>query len=268
MSDFPSLYLLPIIAASTLRHRRGALLVAGVSAVFYLGIVLSQYTTLDTFPHWAVTADVGAAGAAVRAVRARHQPVRIRRPRDRSPARWPSGCALPGGAWSRPRKPSKTCVRSTSTSSTAWSAAWSPPTPTAGFSPSTARRRPSPACTWDRPSAATPLGSLGLPPHFVNRLSTLGRAAQPARRLRGADRGRPRHRARRHRGAAVVSRRPYRLPVHLPGRHRRQAPRARGSACASDCRRWARWPPASPTRSATRWRRCRARSRCCAPNCR
>ena len=59
MSDFPSLYLLPIIAASTLRHRPGALLVAGVSAVFYLGIVLSQYTTLDTFPHWAVTADSG-----------------------------------------------------------------------------------------------------------------------------------------------------------------------------------------------------------------
>ena len=32
MSDFSSLYLLPILAASTLRHRRGALQVAGVSA--------------------------------------------------------------------------------------------------------------------------------------------------------------------------------------------------------------------------------------------
>ena len=59
MSDFSSLYLLPIIAASTLRHRRGALQVAGVSAVLYLGIVLSQYTTLETFPHWAVTAESG-----------------------------------------------------------------------------------------------------------------------------------------------------------------------------------------------------------------
>jgi two-component system sensor histidine kinase PilS (NtrC family) len=59
MSDFPSLYLLPIIAASTLRHRPGALLVAGVSGVLYLGIVLSQYTTLETFPHWAVTAASG-----------------------------------------------------------------------------------------------------------------------------------------------------------------------------------------------------------------
>ena len=51
MSDFPSLYLLPILAASTLRRRRGALQVAGVSAVLYLGIVTSQYTTLETFPH-------------------------------------------------------------------------------------------------------------------------------------------------------------------------------------------------------------------------
>ena len=57
MSDFPSLYLLPILAASTLRQRRGALQVAAVSAVLYLGIVMSQYTTLDTFPHWNVTAD-------------------------------------------------------------------------------------------------------------------------------------------------------------------------------------------------------------------
>jgi two-component system sensor histidine kinase PilS (NtrC family) len=58
-SDFPSLYLLPIIAASTLRQRRGALQVAGVSATLYLSIVLSQYTTLETFPQWAVTPDSG-----------------------------------------------------------------------------------------------------------------------------------------------------------------------------------------------------------------
>ena len=53
-SDFSSLYLLPILAASTLRHRRGALQVAAVSAMLYLVLVLSQYTTLQTFPHWTV----------------------------------------------------------------------------------------------------------------------------------------------------------------------------------------------------------------------
>src|SRR6185503_13555198 len=58
-SDFSSLYLLPILAASTLRHRRGALQVAAVSAALYLGVVLRQYTTLDTFPHWTVTVDSG-----------------------------------------------------------------------------------------------------------------------------------------------------------------------------------------------------------------
>ena len=56
-SDFSSLYLLPILAASTLRGRRGALQVASVSAVLYLAIVLSQYTTLETFPSWRVSAD-------------------------------------------------------------------------------------------------------------------------------------------------------------------------------------------------------------------
>jgi two-component system sensor histidine kinase PilS (NtrC family) len=56
-SDFSSLYLLPILAASTLRGRRGALQVASVSAVFYLAIVMGEYTTLQTFPHWSVTVD-------------------------------------------------------------------------------------------------------------------------------------------------------------------------------------------------------------------
>jgi hypothetical protein len=49
MSDFPSLYLLPIIAASTLRHRPGALLGGGCERGVLPGIVLSQYTTLDIF---------------------------------------------------------------------------------------------------------------------------------------------------------------------------------------------------------------------------
>jgi two-component system sensor histidine kinase PilS (NtrC family) len=42
-SYFSSLYLLPIIAASTIRFRRGALQVATLSAVLYLGIVAVQY---------------------------------------------------------------------------------------------------------------------------------------------------------------------------------------------------------------------------------
>jgi two-component system sensor histidine kinase PilS (NtrC family) len=42
-SYFSSLYLLPIIAASTFRFRRGALQVATLSAVLYLGLVAAQY---------------------------------------------------------------------------------------------------------------------------------------------------------------------------------------------------------------------------------
>jgi len=43
-SYFSSLYLLPIIAASTIRFRRGALQVAVLSAVLYLALVSVQYT--------------------------------------------------------------------------------------------------------------------------------------------------------------------------------------------------------------------------------
>jgi two-component system, NtrC family, sensor histidine kinase PilS len=46
-SYFSSLYLLPIIAASTLRFRRGALQVAALSAVLYLAIVAAQYVDMD-----------------------------------------------------------------------------------------------------------------------------------------------------------------------------------------------------------------------------
>ena len=42
-SYFSSLYLLPIIAASTVRFRRGALQVATLSAVLYLALVTAQY---------------------------------------------------------------------------------------------------------------------------------------------------------------------------------------------------------------------------------
>jgi two-component system sensor histidine kinase PilS (NtrC family) len=46
-SYFSSLYLLPIIAASVFRFRRGALQVATLSAVLYLGLVAAQYLNVD-----------------------------------------------------------------------------------------------------------------------------------------------------------------------------------------------------------------------------
>jgi two-component system sensor histidine kinase PilS (NtrC family) len=42
-SIFSSLYVLPIVAGSTVQFRRGGLLVATLSAVFYMGLVLAQY---------------------------------------------------------------------------------------------------------------------------------------------------------------------------------------------------------------------------------
>jgi two-component system sensor histidine kinase PilS (NtrC family) len=50
LSYFSSLYFLPIIAASTIRFRRGALQVATFSALLYLGIVMAQY--IDVMPYW------------------------------------------------------------------------------------------------------------------------------------------------------------------------------------------------------------------------
>ena len=42
-SLFPSLYVLPILGAATVQFRRGALLVATLSALIYVGVVLTQY---------------------------------------------------------------------------------------------------------------------------------------------------------------------------------------------------------------------------------
>jgi two-component system, NtrC family, sensor histidine kinase PilS len=50
VSYFSSLYFLPIIAASTVRFRRGALQVATLSALLYLGLVMAQY--VDMVPYW------------------------------------------------------------------------------------------------------------------------------------------------------------------------------------------------------------------------
>jgi two-component system sensor histidine kinase PilS (NtrC family) len=51
-SAFSSLYVLPIVAASTVRFRRGGLLVATLSALMYVGLVLGQYWSLlyDPYP--------------------------------------------------------------------------------------------------------------------------------------------------------------------------------------------------------------------------
>ena len=50
VSYFSSLYVLPIIAASTVRLRRGALQVAGLTVLLYLGLVVAQYA--GAFPAW------------------------------------------------------------------------------------------------------------------------------------------------------------------------------------------------------------------------
>ena len=50
VSYFSSLYFLPIIAASTIRFRRGALQVAALSVLLYLALVSAQY--LDVSPYW------------------------------------------------------------------------------------------------------------------------------------------------------------------------------------------------------------------------
>jgi two-component system sensor histidine kinase PilS (NtrC family) len=50
VSFFSSLFVLPIIAASTIRFRRGALQVAGLSALLYVVLVAVQY--LGALPYW------------------------------------------------------------------------------------------------------------------------------------------------------------------------------------------------------------------------
>ena len=50
-SYFTSLYVLPIVAASTVQFRRGALMVAVLSTVLYCGLVLAQYLTASGLLH-------------------------------------------------------------------------------------------------------------------------------------------------------------------------------------------------------------------------
>ena len=44
-SYFSSLYVLPIVAASTVQFRRGGLMIAALSAILYAGLVVAQYLT-------------------------------------------------------------------------------------------------------------------------------------------------------------------------------------------------------------------------------
>jgi two-component system sensor histidine kinase PilS (NtrC family) len=48
-SYFVSLYVLPIVAASTVQFRRGGLMVATLSAILYTGLVVAQYLTASGF---------------------------------------------------------------------------------------------------------------------------------------------------------------------------------------------------------------------------
>src|SRR2546428_7847526 len=48
-SYFSSLYVLPIVAASTIQFRRGGLMVAALSAILYSGLVAAPYLTASGF---------------------------------------------------------------------------------------------------------------------------------------------------------------------------------------------------------------------------
>jgi two-component system sensor histidine kinase PilS (NtrC family) len=48
-SYFSSLYVLPIVAASTVQFRRGGLMIATLSAILYIGLVVAQYLTASGF---------------------------------------------------------------------------------------------------------------------------------------------------------------------------------------------------------------------------
>jgi two-component system sensor histidine kinase PilS (NtrC family) len=51
-SYFISLYVLPILAASTVQFRRGGLMVATLAAILYVGLVAAQYLTAAGFIHY------------------------------------------------------------------------------------------------------------------------------------------------------------------------------------------------------------------------
>jgi two-component system, NtrC family, sensor histidine kinase PilS len=48
-SYFSSLYVLPIVAASTIQFRRGGLMIAALSSILYVGLVVAQYLTASGY---------------------------------------------------------------------------------------------------------------------------------------------------------------------------------------------------------------------------
>ena len=165
------------------------------------------------------------------AVHRRPQRLRPVRASRCSRGRWPSASAAPTCGSSRRPKRSPTCSSSTSTSSTTCSAAWPRPTARTGSSPSTDRRCRLPAT----PTANVLEQVRHRDPAAARRLRRSARrraAARPQQARRPAvpaDR-RARHHARLERGAAAAAGPAARLSLHVPGRHRRPAPRARRAA--------------------------------------
>lgn len=51
-SYFTSLYVLPVVAASTVQFRRGGLMIAALSAILYVGLVVAQYLTASGFLYY------------------------------------------------------------------------------------------------------------------------------------------------------------------------------------------------------------------------
>jgi hypothetical protein len=119
-SVFSFLYVLPIIAASMVQFRRGGLLVAGFSAVVYVGLVLAQYLSDASLlsPSWLRFTTTLPSPASTSAG---SSPSRCSADRSRN------GCGARAIGSSGHRTRSQTGRRSISTSSTASRAAWPRP---------------------------------------------------------------------------------------------------------------------------------------------
>jgi hypothetical protein len=104
-SYFSSLYFLPIIAAGSLQLRRGAVMVALLSALVYVGVTVLQYQDASVGPAWPSTRWSSTCSPSS--------------PWRTWPVRSPIASRRPARGSSWPRRRSRTCRRSTSTSSTA-----------------------------------------------------------------------------------------------------------------------------------------------------
>ena len=106
VSYFSSLFVLPIIAASTIRFRRGALQVAALSALLYVALVAAQY--MGAVPFW--LGELRVADGTIRPVHDRHQRVRFRGRGRCCRGRWPTACNRPMRASRTRRSSSTTCA--------------------------------------------------------------------------------------------------------------------------------------------------------------